>query len=154
MKRRLFLTLAGIAPLAACANRPTTISTAAGDAETLAAALQAIAPQLLVFVADPATKATIQADIALAVQSAASVQAATSGAATPLVAQIIQAVQAIASVVLPIAGIPAATFEVLNAALNLLPTLAAAVGILAVSSAPRKESPAQARVTLKAASHE
>lgn len=151
MKRRTLLSLVALVPLAACANQPTSITSAAGDAQTLAAALEAVSPELLSFVADPTTKTTIQADIALAIDAAAKVQAATVDTAEPLVSQIIAAVQTLGSLVLPLAGIPPATFAVINAALNLLPALAAAVGILAVSNAPLKQSLSQSRAVLKAA---
>lgn len=148
MNRRSLLALSILAPIAACVA-PTTVNAAAGDASAIASALQAIAPQLLIYIKDPALQTEILNDIAQAYTAAQSVQTATSNLAAPLVQQIIEAVQAISVIVLPVLGIPAAVLTVINAALALLPVLATAVGLSLAPFTATTMSPEQARIILK-----
>ncbi len=126
---------------------PTTISAAAGDASTLAAAVKAIAPQLLAQATDPATAAKIQADIDAVAVAAAAVQTATAGADTSQVQQLVAVVNALANVALPLVGLPPGLVTVVQAAVALLPVMAQAVGLTGATAAPSMD-PAAARLIL------
>jgi len=149
MRRRTILSAIALAPVAACTTGTPTLAQLVTDAQSIAAALQAEAPIVLPLVADAAVSAKISGYIA-DVQSVASKLSAalTATAASPLVQQIIGDVQAVAPIVLAIAGLPPGTVAAINAALALLPVLAAQVGLTSATLKAPVYAPAEARLIL------
>lgn len=151
MKRRSLILLS-LSPFVSCAT-PLTVSQGASDAKLISQALSAIYPQIspLILNADLAGKAQAALSVITAASSAIANQKGDNAA--PLVQQIISAVQALAGVVLPLVNLPPAFVPVIQAALALLPSLAASAGLALDEPTVEALPPQGARLILTAAIH-
>lgn len=154
MNRRALLATTLLAPLAACASGAPSPSQVIVDVQSIAGGLSAVLPTILAAVGvGTATAAQISGYVA-DVQAAASAlgKATASAAASPLAQQIIADVQAVAPIALAIVGLPPSTVAVIQAALSLLPAIAAALGLTSAPSTVPTFDPATARLLLLGAS--
>jgi hypothetical protein len=158
MKRRTILSIAALAPLAACAGQtPSQIAAeVVSDAGLIASGFTAEMPLITALTGVPAaTLATFSGYLSSAIAVAKSVSAdLTVTAAVPLVQQIgtyVSDALALATTA-PLNGLlPPGVLPVLEAASALLPVLEAAVGMAGASTAPALMAPDVARATLRAA---
>lgn len=115
--------------LAAC-QTPPTVSQAATDANLIATGLSAAVTSIAAIPGvDPATVATLQADLKIVQTDAAQIAATTSTPSTSTVSEIVQTVEAIAPIALALVPGGSALVPVIDAALSLAPVLATDLGV-------------------------
>lgn len=152
----VFGCLSGVAlPLAGCSTSavpaPSQLATDVGlVASGLASVVAAIAALPGV---SAATVAQVQGYIATIQADAAQVAAATANVGTSVVQEIATTVSAVAGVVLPLFPATAGIAAIVQAAMSLLPTIMAAVGITSAPSTPPVYMADQARLILRSATN-
>jgi hypothetical protein len=152
LPRRHFTGLILISAVAACSTPPTP-SQLATDTSLIASGLSAaIASIAAIPGVSPATVSQLQGYLATIEADATTVAAATVTTPTNIVEEIAQTVQAVASVALPLIPGGTSLVALINAAVSLVPTILAAVGVSGAAPAgPLPYTPAQARLILAAA---
>lgn len=150
MKRRTLVLAIPALSLVGCATGTTTPAQFVADAKSLASALSATLPVILPLVTDSATANKISTYVADAANITTTLSSSASATTAVSVAQqIIGDVQAVAPIVLALANLSPQTAAVINAALSLLPALAAQVGLSSASPIAPAYTPDQARVILR-----
>lgn len=150
-RRHLLAFVATLPILAGCGTTPT-INSVANDVQVVSAGLKAIAPSILTAIGtDKVVADKFQSYMDTITAGASSIVTATSATSTSIVQQVIAAVQAIAPLVLSLVGLPASIVTVIQAAVAMLPSIAAAVGLTLAMKATPTMTPAAARLILQGA---
>ena len=137
--------------LGRCAGTPST-SQLATDVGLIASGLAAAIAAVAAIPGVPAATVTqLQGYLATIQADAKAVAAATATAATGTVQEIVSAVQALAPIALSFVPGGSAVVAIVNAALSLLPSILAAIGVAGVSTVKAVYSPDSARLILRAA---
>lgn len=153
MKRRSFLVAVPLAAVAGCATGPSTPARVIADVQGIAGALAAELPAILSAVGVGSAQATQITGYVSDIQAVAVAigKATTAAAAAPLAQQAIADVQAVAPIILAAAGLPPGTVAAIEAALSLLPVIAAAVGLAGAEYGVPEYDADAARLILRAA---
>lgn len=154
ISRRPLLGLLTMGTLAACATPGATTPTQlATDVNLIASGLSAAIASVAAIPGVSAAAVTqLQGYLATIQADAKTVAAATVTTPTSTVQEVAQAVQAVASVALPLIPGGSTVLALIQAAISLLPSILAAIGVSGAAPAtPPVYSPAQARLILASA---